>query len=447
MVARSPLVTRLPSIITILTLLVMQCGCVSRRFPTVPLHAKLRTQNVALVSRPVEIDISPDLYARGRLAGGFKGAAMGPVKFMANSGSGSCSGSICGAAFLLWMGLAVTVGPVIGATEGVKRATPADEADRLEQDLGKAIGLVATHLDLSRCVLETAQKIPDIHVEQVSLVEPSATMTPDYRALRKSGYGAILEVTLQDIHFQAEENQGALLRLHLKASARVIDPETQDVIYENEFTQTSPAADWSKEKGNAVLQALDRNIQGLAQSIVSNVFESVSLPLLSNFWAFPGTRNFGWCWLKPIDPPAEVDHPFPFKTPPRLRSPVVSSRHPTLTFSPFPDEEQAEQLYQGLGSRIDGVTYGIRVWQPLSNGAVRLVYERHGLSRPSHTLEQSLESETEYFWSMRACFPYNKINVCTLWAYSSRIPVLSCYETTIPLRNYFRFKTPATGFE
>lgn len=434
---------RLTAGITTLAMLAVQYGCAApsrQLLPPAPLLVKLRTQRVALVSLPVKIDITSDLYAKGLLAGGFKGAATGPIKFMTNVPFGSCQGAICGAGLLIWAGLAVTIGPMLGAVEGVLKATPEEEAKKLEQELSKAVDLVTTHLDLTHQVLDAANRIPGLQLDRVKLIEPAAKVPPDYRALQYSEYGTILEVAVRDIHFQADTENGSLLGLYLKASARIINPETQHVVYENEFTRITPSADWRKKSGSAILKALDENIQSLAQSIVNNVFESVSLPLSSNYWAFPGTQKFGWCWLEPINPPIDyrlwgAQHRFP----------TVNSRQPTLTFRAFPDDEQAEEIFKALGTRINTVTYDIRVLQPSEDHEPKIIYEKQGIKNPSHTIEQPLEHATEYYWSMRACFPYKQITVCTPWAFSS-IPATGndvCYSTTIPQGNYFRFQTPS----
>ena len=61
------------------------------------------------------------------------------------------------------------------------------------------------------------------------------------------------------------------------------------------------------------------------------------------------------------------------------------------------------EVFLGLG---EDVTYDLRIWhtkvgwRQVQQGPV--VYERQGITQPSHQVEMSLEPSTHYLWAVRA---------------------------------------------
>jgi len=87
---------------------------------------------------------------------------------------------------------------------------------------------------------------------------------------------------------------------------------------------------------------------------------------------------------------------------------IQESLQPRLTWDPFP----------GLG---EDVTYDLAIWpakagwHQVHRGSI--VYERQGLTEPSHWIETALEPSTHYLWAVRAHSRRNGETQATPWSY------------------------------
>ena len=74
--------------------------------------------------------------------------------------------------------------------------------------------------------------------------------------------------------------------------------------------------------------------------------------------------------------------------------------------------------FPGIG---EDVTYDLRIWRTkvgwrqVQQGSV--VYERQGITQPSHQIEMPLEPSTHYLWAVRAHFKLNDQIQITPWSY------------------------------
>ncbi len=146
------------------------------------------------------------------------------------------------------------------------------------------------------------------------------------------------------------------------------------------------------------------------------------------------------CMLGPVSPP-----------PPRFLSslhkfPKVATLQPTLEWEHFPRERDKQADRKGFLNKVGNITYELKVWKGTNGAPEELVYGRHGLTAPKHTLETTLEPSTEYFWTVRAVFDFGGLPGITKWSHS-RVPwppgfADPCLENTIPLYHYYRFLTP-----
>ena len=87
---------------------------------------------------------------------------------------------------------------------------------------------------------------------------------------------------------------------------------------------------------------------------------------------------------------------------------IAKSLQPNLKWDAFP----------GLG---DDVTYDLGIWpakagwRQVQQGSI--VYERQGITQPSHQIEIPLEPSTHYIWAVRAHFKLNDQIQITPWSY------------------------------
>ena len=130
----------------------------------------------------------------------------------------------------------------------------------------------------------------------------------------------------------------------------------------------------------------------------------------------------------------------------------VDSLQPTFRWEPFPGTDQ-----RGWGTptkpfvvvedakSVSDVTYELKIWI-VSNGAPgEVVYEREGLTEPSHRIESPLKPETEYYWSVRARFKLEGKPRVTEWSLTTAHGVergAVRQSGVIPPVSYYRFETP-----
>jgi hypothetical protein len=134
------------------------------------------------------------------------------------------------------------------------------------------------------------------------------------------------------------------------------------------------------------------------------------------------------------------------------QAPILESSQPALRWEPFPRPADLEADPKGWVSRVSHVTYDLRIWRAERDhfGHVEvypaeLVYTRSALSRPQHTLESPLASETQYVWSVRARFELDGRTRVTPWGVLLlRAPstVADPRSMLVPPRGYYRFVTP-----
>jgi hypothetical protein len=191
--------------------------------------------------------------------------------------------------------------------------------------------------------------------------------------------------------------------------------------------------------------------------MLDELFVTTRFPFSSGFWAFPGTPEYGSCWLRPLDPPHKIR--IPRLTPASLdpqdatRNMVqfahVDGLQPTLRWESFPRPRDRIAKNDAIISRIRDVTYDLKIWEALGGYRKRLVCDRSGLPAPEYTLEQPLEPDRDYYWSFRARYHMDGEPQATRWAFSL-VPAPPggmdnsggyCNLDNIPPSNYFRFTT------
>jgi hypothetical protein len=421
-------------------LLATSTSCASPRMPSLPLHLALHERRIAVVPAAAPVGGSVELFASGRLEGALEGAGAGSLAGLGTLSGSHCSGEICGAALLLSLAVAVVAGTTLGAVTGALRATPQQEAERIEHTVNRCVQELPAHLDLSRRVVETAQREGDVTLALLPATVAFATAA-DRAALRAQGFDYVLEIGVRRIEFGGGVGTDPELALALDASARLVETSTGEVAYEREFRRVGVPrrySAWAAAGAEPMRHALAEALRELADDVANALFAQVDLGIASGTWALPGTHRYGTCWLTPEHPPNE--YPFMGR---ELRWVEVAPVRLTLRWEPFPDERQRAKLERQSERTLGAVRYDLRIWAVRREERGELVYERRDLAAPMHRLEQPLASARRYFWSVRACFALGEATACTPWA-SSLVPSRggrTCESPGIPAWNYFRFVT------
>lgn len=117
----------------------------------------------------------------------------------------------------------------------------------------------------------------------------------------------------------------------------------------------------------------------------------------------------------------------------------VDSLQPTLRWEPFPRQEDRDADQEGVLSRVEDVTYELRIWKTQTASSGELVYARGRLKLPYHKLEKSLEPSSKYLWSVRSHFMVDGRHRTMEWGLAGFL----LRDEVVPNPSCFRFETPA----
>lgn len=160
------------------------------------------------------------------------------------------------------------------------------------------------------------------------------------------------------------------------------------------------------------MESTCREIFSVPQSDERGIIALYPDPVSEGFYVFITPPSDGLA-LKPSASPSQEEVSCPWLHPedPRWDSVVVvQSLEPALRWDPFP-------------SPVEEVTSDLAVW-PGKTGLreVRLgpiVYEREGLTEPSHHMQITLDDATYYVWAVRARYRLNDQIQVTDWSHKS----------------------------
>lgn len=437
--------TRLIASLLSLLLVVTHAGCMTKP-PSLTLHDELLSQRIALVPDRSEFIVSLDVYAKSKPQGALRGAGEGIASMIQGLGEGSCSGELCGAALLLYLAFAVVAGGTVGAIQGSLESTSAKTSSEMEAFVDRLMSDFSSHLTLAKKVYEQSRGISGLSLDLVPLNEENIKVTDgELSNLAEKGYQKVLVVKMVKCNFIniGERGDDPSLGLDLEALVSITDSTSKVEDYHRKLRAISTVrrySEWIKMDPQALVREVDSNFNLLATKIIDSLLLSYDLPIDSGSWTFPGSENYGCCWICPITPQLKIDF-FP-----RVEQdwPFVISRTPKLEWQPFPGEYRQAQFQEKTGYQAINVHYDLKVWEMLGSNRRELVYERYALMEAIHQVEDALKPSTKYLWSIRACFDLGEKEACSPWSFSL-IPAASdaCESTAVrPERNYYRFLTP-----
>jgi hypothetical protein len=423
--------------------LALQSGCVT--FPRKPValgtHYQATLGKVAIVAPSQAPEIKLEGLVRSKGEGALKGAgkAFGTCADMA--ANGSCSGAICGAAYILWFGVCgvgVVVGSVIGAvatpgSDEVHTAETALSAKTIQEALrGQVVGAASANgASLVSVSPESAQ---------------AAAQLRDYQTLAVAGVDTVLEVTLVKVGTVSVTSEGVEtgndgfnppLFLSMTAHVRLIRTSDNvelfaaDYVYLGEKLKLS---EWSANQAEPLLHALEVGYKTLGSHIYDNVFLLYPLPE----WK---AQHAGWLafayGLAPTYPRVRGSHVEDDVSFLPSNWTTVDSLRPTLSWQAFPREADIKAAPEEMG-RVKNVRYDLVIAREHNLAPVEVVYWREGLRDTRHTLDTSLKPNTRYFWTVRARFEFDGRERVTEWGSTS---YWIRGQWTSPSQWSYRFKT------
>lgn len=441
--------------------LVIQTGCVSPR-PVPTMEVRHRLGTVAIVPAQYIPRTNFDTFAKDKLSGAAKGAALG----------GGTSALVYAAAatnpYSMLVILFMT--PVMiasGAVAGAVETMPAEKVQKIESLIEGTIAKLDAQRALAGRLTNAVEKENWIRLHAVGAIGPTESgRSPDYTTLQPLGVDSVLEVAVTEMGFQdsgcggiptgqkhyfCRDKTRNSLEFFMLARARLMRVSDGSELLASEVRYDSPwreAAQWMANDGQVLAAEVNAAYRDLADRITDEAFliTPVALPTYSIFlpWDDP---LFGVCWLAPIYPKIERTGFFQAMFSMSddcaavmiARFGLVDSLHPRLQWSKFPRDIDRSQMDPALLRTIRDVTYDVKIWEVERCARGKLVYDRTGLSEPTQEVEEPLKPGQRYYWSFRARFSVNDQPMATRWAI---FDPNGCYPSEILDSMYHRFVTP-----
>lgn len=406
----------------------------------IPENVRRQIRQVAIVPAKFtpQINYHP-FFAKGRDVGAAKGAANGAVTG-ALWGIGATGGTGGFGAILLPFFIAggAVLGGTGGGIGGALASVPEENAKQIEEAVDNALVKLDIQGTMAEHILRSGNDFTKYKYTIFKGIGPgSREEISDYRNLNLEGIDIILEVSVISLGFKGGKGSNPSISFDMKVNVRAIDVTNVEEVY-SEITEyvsrERRLSEWMENNAQEVQDEFEHCYQSLAEDIIEKIF------LLYEFYVIP-QRDPSWhCMLQPFYP--ELKYGF-FST--KLKYPEVDSLQPTLKWEPFPREKDINEDKKGILTRINEITYDLKIWSEQDFIQDEPLYIRQGIERAEHKIEILLEQSKRYFWTFRAGFKLDGQYRVTKWA-QSRIPWKGgdpCYFDYIPVTHYYRFKTPS----
>lgn len=384
----------------------------------------------------------PELGFEGFAHGMGEGAAIGAGQTFAGClggmGGGHCSGSACGAALILLIGICGIFG-LIGGVAGAATAPSMAEAAAGEGTLARAFEVRTIQQSVRHAVEDAAKAAGVTLVELPEEAVRSEAATGDYRLLAGLGVDTVLETSLIKAGTSGYGINNPTMAF-MQVRVRLIDTTTNSERFATDYIYNGRRLDlagWSANQGQPLLDELETGYLRLGTHIYENVFERYPFPD-QGFHSAGGmlSVSFG---LAPIRPPTRGsltgDDSFLGA---RFEWFATDGLQPHLEWQAFPRPSDIAAAPDDM-ARVRNVTYDLLIAREENMAPAQIVYRRDGLPQPEHAIAIMLRPESRYFWTVRARFELDGRSRVTEWGvthYAAREKI------TAPSRFSYRFRTP-----
>jgi hypothetical protein len=423
-----------------ISLVLSQIACAPKNYNFPSEEARANFGIIAVVpdsSTPAQ-NFSPE-FAKGRLSGAGKGAAAGATGGAAGGAYLAVGCVVCIPFLPLFVAGGAALGGVAGGAIGAINAVPADEAEKMETAINKALADLTVQSKLAEQVLKTGEAMTTYRfILTEGRCSKSADGTLNYDCLKELGIDSVFETTVTSIGFAGGKGGDPAISLVMKADTRLVRISDGAQIYNGSFEdncRTLRVSVWAADDARLVGEEVENCYKDLSERIIEEAFILVEFPVT--------TSRQQSCMLSPVYPQWEFGY---FKGQPKYV--LVDSLQPTFEWESFPRDIDII----GGSNRISNVTYDLKIWNVEDDFPVELIYRRQGLSQSSHKIEEPLMPSSKYFWTVRARFELDNQPRATKCGYS-QLPFSSrrglrvdpCDLNYIPTPNYYRFMTAPEG--
>jgi hypothetical protein len=229
----------------------------------------------------------------------------------------------------------------------------------------------------------------------------------------------------------------APVQLYMETRVRVVRAADNSELFSADYEyrgRRQKLAEWSANRGEALLQELQNGYIALGSHIHDSIFLLFPFPDRKPHAAGTLAHAFGLAPLNPVTRgqltgDALIGRYFEWK--------VVDSLRPTLEWEAFP---RASDLADApdLAGRIRDVRYDLVIAREQNLAPAGIVYRRNGLVATTHTVQDGLQPDTRYFWSVRARFELDGRERVTEWG---TVDYRAQGRITTPSSDSYRFRT------
>lgn len=421
--------------ILLFLLLTVLNGCASMRNTPADTTYQDRLGQVTVIA----IEQAPELKFEGfvRSKGGGAAFAGGGTFTACMTGIGHCSGSMCGAALLLMLGVCGVAG-LVGGVAGAVTAPSAEQVAASEAAMARVFE-VRTIQESVRHSVEEAALAAGIELRQLPEQEiRAAAATKDYRLLAALGIDTVLETTLR----KAGTTGSGLndpVTAYMEVHVRLVDTASNSERYSTDYLYQGRRLDlasWSANQAKPLIDELNRGYRTLGNHISESIFSLYTFP--DRAWRSAGgllSSSFG---LAPIYPPTRGTLTGDRFIGAKFEWFAVEGLRPRFKWEAFPRPGDVAAAPEEM-ARISNVRYDLLISREENMGPGELVYRREGLPKPEHTIAISLQPDRRYFWTVRARFELDGRTRLTEWG-STHFAVRE--KITAPSQHSYRFRTP-----
>jgi hypothetical protein len=414
----------------------VQLGCATSGSAPPKAEHRALLDELAVVAGPRYPDLSLEGFARSKGEGALAGAGTTLFACVEPLGSSGCTGSVCGAAVILWLGVcgvATAVGGVVGAATAPSGAQVSESETRLTDTLSAQ--------DISQVLRDqvaSAARADGTELKTVAReIAWRAAQLEDYRPLARSGVQVVLETTITHVGTRGS-GINAPLQLYMKARARLVKTRDNAEVFSEDYEYAGEKltlSAWSSNQGKRMQHALVKGYEALGVHVYESVFllypfpnrEAQSIGILS--------AGFG---LAPIDPVTRGQLTGDPIFGDRFEWTTIDQLRPTLRWQAFPRPSDIVAAPEEM-NKVRNVRYDLAIAREQNLAPVEIVYRRRGLIGTEHSLEQPLTRATRYFWTVRARFELNGEERLTEWG---SVHFQARENLTAPSQYSYRFKTP-----
>jgi hypothetical protein len=278
-IIRSPIL-----ILLFIVLLLGQWGCAHMpKPPSEKMRSQFGTIGIVSARSNPKIQFHPE-FAKGRLSGAGKGAAMGTgagalygLSLMAHGGS--CRGGSCGAAIVILATASATIGGVMGGVyggiSGAVNAVPKGEAQKIEATTKNAFDGIIIQKTMAASVFKNSLELPNYVFVLLEEDDSMISTTSNFSPLKQKGIDTVLELNVKAAGFKEGKGKNPLIAFFMKVHTRLIRTMDGKEIYSREFEYKSSkhnSADWLDTDAHLLREEIDNCFKELPRQIVEELF-------------------------------------------------------------------------------------------------------------------------------------------------------------------------------